>query len=270
MIDRNGIMLLIRLAAIALTVSGVSPALSQEPDGHVARLDVELAKDDYSALGDILFNPKSAEEARASLDWLGEHFKRGESPFIAFAYARLLMGFANEMPAEQAEGLKGTALAAMLYASSASLVEALQCADGTARSDRAQQFSAHLANSGLLDLDEKVREQAAWIAVTIEQQTWSARRMRNDARFLCANGMAAMTAGIQAGQAQERAPREGEVGRQIAVTPPANFVYERRADEEWWEDAEKLRAQLPALLAMLARVEGVPGSAEMQEQLSGE
>lgn len=230
---------------------------------HVARLEQAAGLPDQKSFADILFNPASDLELRTNLDWLGARFQRGDSAFIAYAYSRTLVGAASRVPADQANELKGTALAALLYASSASMVEGLQCADGTARSNRMEQFASQLSVSGLRQLDEPTRRKAAFIAVRIEQNTWPARRNRNDARFQCANGMAAMSAGLAAGQTKERARKPGEIGRQISVTVPPDFVYERRADEDWWADAENARTQLTAFVAKLAEIDRIPSEADM-------
>jgi len=89
-------------------------------------------------------------------------------------------------------------------------------------------------------------------------------RTRDDARFQCANGIAAINAGIAAGQTRELAPEQGEIGRQVVVTPPPDFVYERRIDTDWWGEAESIRAQLPALVAALAGVDSIPTSEQLR------
>lgn len=270
----RGVLGVVGLLSLLLANAAFAQPTAQSPAvlPHSARLDEAANNPDNRVLADLLFSPADADEARASLDWLGGRFQRGDSALIAFLYARMLASFANTgpVPADQANELKSTALAAFLYASAASMVDGLQCADGTARANRTEQFAAQLSTSGLMQLDEAARRKAAWVAVMIEQKTWPARRTRNDARFQCALGMAAMSAGLAAGQAKERAPGPGEIGRQVSVTPPADFVYQRRPDSQWWQEAEKVRAQLPAVTAKLAAIERIPTDEEMDLLLSAE
>ena len=230
---------------------------------HVASLDGAMAKADYNAIMELALQPKSAPEAMASLDWLGDRFKSGSSIAIAFTYSRLLAGLAAQLPEGQRDQLRGTALAAAIYAAAASAIEDRQCADRTARGTRIQQLSAQIASSGLLELDDPTRRLAAAIALDIERKTWEKRKTANEAAFLCMNGMSAMSAGISAGSVKEEASKPGQIGRQMSVKVPDDFVYERRPDSEWWPEAEKLREQLPQLVVSLARVDRLPTEAEL-------
>lgn len=270
----GGCMRLLGLCAVAWFALLPGPALLAQtaaPTGaHAERLEAAAREPDYKNLATLLFNPGSAEETGANLDWLGVRFFRGDSAFFAWAYSRTLVGVADHMPSAQAVELRSTALAALLNASAVSLVDGQQCADGSARTNRMEQFSGQLRSSGLMQLDETSRRKAAFVALMIEQKTWPARRTRNDTRFLCANGMAAMSAGIAAGRTSERAARPGEFGKQVSVSPPPDFVYERRADTEWWSEADKVRGELPALIARLAAIDHVATPDEMDKMLPRE
>lgn len=219
-------------------------------------LDAMLARADYRAIGaeiDTLDNPI---DASATLDWLGARFREGNSAYLSWQYSNLLAAFGQS---PEYRGLKGTALATMLYTIAASMVEARQCADGTAHADRAQTFMMMLGQSDLAALPVEERQLAARLALMVERITWDRRKLMNDAEFLCANGMAAISAGIEAGSAQEVEPAEGQFGRQVMVSPPEDFVHERRENDEWWPEAEKLRAQLPQFVAQLAGLEAQNG-----------
>lgn len=230
------------------------------------KLDAWLAQDDYRAIGDEIQALSDPDEAMATLDWLGEEFMQGESAFIAWQYSQLLNAFAS---GPNGEGLKGTALAAMLYTIAASSIEARQCADRTAWSDRAQTFTGQLLNGDLLDQPEDVRRKAVQIALAVEKLTWDRRKQMNDAEFLCMNGMNAMMAGLAGGSTREEEPAEGRIGRQIRVSPPDEFVYERRENADWWPEAEALRVQLPGALVALAGLAS-RDSAESEERAPGE
>lgn len=255
------------LLYVGLMVACTQPLLAQpnfSREAHIARLDEAAGEPSRNKLAELVFKPQSSEEGMANLDWLGARFIRGDSAFFAYAYARVLVGVASELPADKANDLNGTALAAMIYAVAASHVDGLQCADITGRGNRAEQFVSELRRSGLLDLvDEPTRRKAAYIANAVEQKSWLARRTNNDATFQCWNGMAAIKAGIQAGLVTESAPEPGKFGRQVKVSPPAGFVYERRDDADWWVDAEKARSQLPLLMAKLAGIDQIPSGSEI-------
>lgn len=235
-----------------------NPATAFDRVAHFALLDSGLDQKDYRALQEALTNPQSALEVSANLDWLGIKFQQGESVFVAFNYAMILGEVAKTLPPEHASGIRGTALAAFLYATSVAQVEGQQCGDLTARSNRAEQFAGLLGQSDLLQLEEPARQQAALIALAVERKTWSRRRSLDDTRFLCANGMAAMMAGLSAGAAREEKPQVGQIGRQIVVTPPTDFKYERLKDEAWWPKAEELRSRMPDTLKSYARIDAIP------------
>lgn len=265
-------MLLSFFAGLALS-QATAPIAPIAPDfdqvDHHRQLDAWLTADAYRAIAKVVLEPKSEIEARASLNWLGAAFKRGESPFIAWAYAKLLVGMANGVPDETALQMKGSALAAMLYASSAAQVESLQCADATARTDRTEQFVSQMRTSGLLDIDEGQRRLAALIALGVERRTWDRRKLSNDAKFLCANGMAAISAGIAAGNVTEESG-EGQIGRKIEVNPPGDFVYERRENADWWPEAEELRQDQSAVLAALAGIDRMPTREEVEALMAAQ
>jgi hypothetical protein len=225
---------------------------------HIAQLEGGLAQRDYKALQATLAKPSSANEVQVNLDWLGTKFQHGESVVVAFNYARLLSEVARSLPTEQAQGIRGTALAAWLYATTVAQIEGQQCGDATARLNRTEQLARLLGQSDLLQLDEITRQQAALIALAIERKTWSQRRTLDDSRFLCANGMAAIAAGLRAGAAREEKPRPGQFGRQIVVTPPVDFKYTRLDNQAWWPKAEELRSKLPDALKVYAKIDTIP------------
>lgn len=225
---------------------------------HFAMLETLLGAKDYGAIKAQFSKAGSAAEYFANLDWLGAKFKQGESTFIALNYSMMLSAVADNQSPQEAEGLRGTALAALLYAISVGSIEGQQCDDQTARLNRAEQYMGLLGESKLLEIQETSRQQAAYIALMIEQSTWPRRKAMDDTRFLCANGMAAMMAGLKDGQTAEQPAQAGQTGRQIAVTPPADFVSARRKDAEWWADAEKMRQRLRETVMGLAQIKTIP------------
>jgi len=222
----------------------------------IAAADRLLQDRDYEVLSGRLTNPGLL--GRTYLDWLGAKFMSGESAFVAYFYAIYLQDVASQLPPEQAENIRGTALAALLYAIVVSDVDAQQCADRSARADRATKFAITLSQSGLLELADPVRESAALIALAFEERSWTLRQEIDDTGFLCQNGMAAITAGLAAGNYDEREPVPGEIGRQIGVTPPEDFVYERLDPEIWLPVAQARRENLPETIKALARVDRIP------------
>lgn len=243
-----------------------SPALPVPPVfdqvQHVAALDAAFEKRDYNQIVKTALEPKSPTEAGASLDWLGAKFQQGTSPAIALTYSRLLNAVAKSQLGTGGDDLRGTALAALIYAAASSSIEDRQCADRTAWGNRFTQMAPFIRQGGFLDLDEKTRRFAAEIALLIEKTTWDRRKVNDDAAFLCMNGMRAITAGLSAGSVREEMPTPGQIGRQMKVTVPNEFKYERRPDAEWWPEAEALRAQLPQLVIQLAAVDRLPTADE--------
>ncbi|WOE74590.1 hypothetical protein [Alterisphingorhabdus coralli] len=222
---------------------------------HYALLNQLKDKAEYLKIGEIIDKPSSQDEANANLDWLGIQFKTGASSYFSFQYSRLLSAYADAIPGNQGDQLRGTALAAMLHAIIASQAEAQQCADRTARADRPMRFMQMLNTMGLLEQNEEVRKMAGFIAFNMEQRTWDVRKQINDASFLCMNGMAAMSAGLTNSEPREVETPEGQIGRTFTVQPPADFVYERLPNEEWWPKAEELRAKNGAALKSLLNVD---------------
>lgn len=256
----------ILFAAALAQATTATPAGPQQIDQaqHIAALDASLAKADYAAISEMAVKPTSAQQAVTTLDWLGQQFQRGASPMIALTYARLLAAVAKSSPGSAGDNLRGTALAAMIYAAAASAIEDHQCTDRTAWGNRLQQMTPLIQQSGLLALDDSTRRFAAAIALRIEKSTWETRKQADDAAFLCMNGMAAMTAGIANGSVKEIKPREGQIGRQMSVKVPDSFKYDRRPDAEWWAEAEAQRIQLPSLVLGLANVDRLPTPEEIQ------
>lgn len=237
--------------AVAPSASAAAPKERQEV---WAKLDGLLAKQDYRAVSAHIEALQSQPEAMATLDWLGAQFMQGPSAMIAYTYAKLLGEFANGTEGETARQLRGTVLAAGLYALLAADIDGQQCADLTARANRAEQFAGILGRSNLREYDEETRRNAVLIAMGLENRGWERRKQMDDTRFLCANGMAAMMAGLRAGQAREVEPREGQIGRQVSVKVPEDFKYERRANADWWPEAEKRRAAAAGSLYQLMGV----------------
>lgn len=258
--------MMILFAAALAQAAPAQPATAPQFDHaeHVAHLDAALANADYNAISKAALEPTSALQARASLDWLGMQFNRGASPMIALTYARVLAAVAQAAPGSSGDGFRGTALAAMIYATASSAVEDRQCADRTAWGNRLQQMAPLVQQSGLLGLDERTRRLAAAIALHVEKSTWQTRKQADDAAFLCMNGMAAMTAAIATGSVKEVEPREGQIGRQMSVKVPDASKYERRPNSDWWPEAETLRAQLPTLVLKLADVDRLPTADELR------
>lgn len=250
-------------AALFLAQSAALPAPSVfDQAQHVAALEAAFEKRDYNQIVKTALEPESPAEAGASLDWLGAKFQQGASPAIALTYSRLLNAIAAREPGNGGDGLRGTALAALIYAAASSSIEDRQCADKTAWGNRLTQIAPLIQQSGFLNLDEKTRRFAAAIALRMETITWDRRKVSDDAAFLCMNGMRAITAGLAAGSVREEAPAPGQFGRQVKVTVPDEFKYERRPDAEWWPEAEALRARLPQLVLQLAAVDRLPTADE--------
>ncbi len=249
---------------LAQSANGLPIPPTFDKSQHVAELEAALVKQDYNQIAEVALAPKSAPEARASLDWLGTQFNQGASSMVALTYSRLLVAIASGQPGASGDGFRGTALAALIYAAASSSIEDRQCADGTAWGNRLLQMKPLVRQRGLLDLNEKTRRLAAAIALHVEKATWDRRKNNDDTPFLCMNGMRALSAGIATGAVREVEPAEGQIGRQMKVKVPDSFKYERRANAEWWPEAEALRARLPQLVFQLAEVDRLPTADELR------
>lgn len=234
---------------------------------RAAQLEAMYDEGDYAALNLALFEPASESDLMTGLDWLGMKYRTDGSSYISLVYGRLLEAIAELVPADNAEQLRGTALAALVQAALTAQIDSQQCADATARSTRAEQVFAEISNSPLLEMDREMRRNAAFIVMLNEDITWTARQSLDQGEVLCAGGMLGMIAGLAGGTVREREAREGEIGRQIEVTPPDDFVFGRRPQAEWVVDAERLRQSREALVQVLLFIDSVPSMEEMGERL---
>jgi hypothetical protein len=236
-----------------------------QPEGsHAERLEEIYGERDYRALGEALFQPASEADLVTGLDWLGMKYRTDGSSFISQSYAMMLDGFAQGFPPEQAQQFRGTALAALVQAYIVARIDGQQCEDITARAVKAEQLISTVAGSPLLQADEPTRRLAAFMVMANEEITWPHRQQLDQASYLCAGGMSAMIAGMAGGQMRERTPREGEIGRQIEVIPPAGLAYPRRDNADWLADAEALRQSREDIVAQVLRIDSVPTMEEMR------
>lgn len=235
-----------------------------QPQGsHAERLEEIYDEQDYRALGEALFQPASEADLVTGLDWLGMKYRTDGSSFISQAYALMLENVAQGFPPEQAQQLRGTALAALVQAYIVARIDGQQCEDLSARAVKADQLISTLMASPLLQADEPTRRLAAFMVMVNEDITWERRQQLDQARYLCAGGLMGMIAGMAGGEMRERAPREGEIGRQIEVIPPAGLAYGRRDAADWLADAEALRQSREDIVVQVLRIESVPSMEEM-------
>lgn len=237
--------------------------IPQAAGAHAERLEELYDQRDYRTLSDALFDPQSQEELTTGLDWLGMKYRTDGSSFISFSYSRLLEAVAGMLPPDQAEQFRGTALAALVQSLVVARIDAQQCDDATARGVRSDQLLAALASSPLRQMEENVRRNAAFIVTFNEEMTWTERQVLDQSQDLCTGGMLGMIAGMTGGTMQEREAREGEIGRQIEITPPDGFAYGRRPAAEWLADAERVRQTREAMLLALLDIDSVPTMEEV-------
>ena len=234
---------------------------------HAERLEAMYDEGDYAALNFALFEPATEADLTTGLDWLGMKYRTDGSTYISLSYSRLLEGVAELVPPETGDQFRGTALAALVQAVLAARIDGQQCSDATARAVRADHLIATVGYSPLLELDEEMRRNAAFIVMLNEEVTWTARQSLDQSEVLCTGGMLGMMAGMAGGTMREREAREGEIGRQIEVTPPEGFEYGRRPEAEWVADAERIRQSREAMLLVLLGIDSVPSMEEMDQMM---
>lgn len=235
----------------SLLLAAATPAFSVEDKS--AQLDTLATRQDYTALTAQITGINSAEEFHAVLDWLGQEWQGGSSVLIAFHYAGLLQQTARQLPGDEGEQLRGSALSVLLYAAAVSMVDGKQCGDASAPENRFQQAVEFIRAGQLNTLSPELREQAARIAVTMEQRTWAKRSAAGDAKILCTGGMQEISHNLAAGApVREVEAKEGQIGRQMVIENDGKYVPTVIPAEQWLPKAEVARADVPSIVRTLA------------------
>lgn len=229
-------------------------ATAQSPSGHVAKLDAALAAQDYKRLSDIMLAPAQApQDSVAALDWAKDRWLAGSSAAVPFVYSRLLWSMAGGSTDPRADGLKQTAVAALLYVIGTTAIDGTRCGDRSAPADRRLRIMS--AGRDVLafgaQMSPNAREQAVFVATAIERKTAAVRSTQGDAQFLCRYGIEETTHNLRNGTAKARAPKPGEFGRQVELTGDGKYVPSVRPEAIWRPEAEKARATLSTELTAL-------------------
>lgn len=259
------LLLIAPMAAAQETLQPVTP-MPNATGEYAEVLDTLYEAGEWRALSTALLEPASQQEAMTSLDWLGAKYQTVGGAYIAHAYSNVLQLFAQQMPAAEAADTRGTALAAMAQAVLMARSDAYQCSDTTALGVKALELAEILAVSPLLDLPEQERRKAGFLVLSFEPRTWPARQQFDETGYLCTGGMSAMIAGMMSGTRRET-QREGGIGRQIEVTPPADFSYGRRENSEWVQQAESVRAANEQMVLQLLNIDSVLTLEEIAEMM---
>lgn len=235
----------------SLLLAAATPAFSA--DEKRAQLDAVAASEDYSALTAQITGIRSGDEFHTVLDWLGAKWLDGSSVLIAFHYAGLLQQAARQLPGDEGEQLRGSALAVLLYAAAVSMVDGKQCSDASAPERRFQQ-AVEFIRAGQLDgINPELKAQAAQAAVAIEQRTWVKRSRAGDAKILCTGGMQEIAHNLKAGSpVREVEAKEGQIGRQRVVESDGKYVPGIIPAEQWLQKAEPVRGEVSAIVNALA------------------
>lgn len=239
--------------------AAAAAAAAPAPADHVAKLDAALAAQDYKRLSDVMLDrAQSPRDSVAALDWAKMRWMAGSSAAVPFVYSRLLWSMAEGSADPRANGLKQTAVAALLYVIGTTGIDGTRCGDRTAPADRRLRIIS--AGRDLLaygvQLPPNEREQAIYVATAIEQRTAAVRDQQGDAQFLCRYGMEETTHNLRYGTARERAPKPGELGRQVELSGDGKYVPSLRLEAEWRPEAQKARATLMADLSGLLGLAG--------------
>ena len=233
---------------------GAAAATGQSPADHVAKLDAALVAQDYKQLSDqYLDRTQSPQDSIAALDWAKKRWTAGSSAAVPFVYSRLLWSMVDGSSDPRANGLKQTAVAALLYVIGTTGIDGARCGDPSAPADRRLRIVSMgrdlIAYGAKLPPNE--REQAVFVATAIEQRTAAVRDRQGDAQFLCRYGMEEITHNLRHGPAKERSAKPGELGRQIELTGDGKYVPSIRPEAIWRPEAEKARSTLLADLTAL-------------------
>lgn len=238
---------------VGLLVAGAVPSVPFDRAAHQAALNEMIEKRDYKVFSERVFAPRSAEEARSTLDWMKEQWFAGNSSIVPMFYANLLWRISEKFPADVQAGTRGTAAAAILYTYGVTFIDGARCGDQTAPAHRRDQLATFIPGfwSAIKTYPLEQRHQMVEIAVRMESRTATVRDSRGDVEFLCVNGMEEMTYNLKHGRVEERTQGPGEIGRQMAVIGDGSYRPSLRDEKVWRPIAAKAREDLPVMLLQL-------------------
>lgn len=238
-------LILISPAAAPAQLPAPAPALPSD-----AELDALAAARNWNALGAALSQPTNPELARA-MNWLGTRLDAGGGLMLGILYARDLwsVGLSQHID-DPAKDMRLTAGVITLYTYQLIVIDGAICADRTAPGHRIEQLFTGRAAT-LAFLKKQPPELKARIvdgALALEQKTATLRREDD---LICRDGMDQMKAGLERGQQHDVATPPGQIGRTVAVEPPADWSPKFVAPEIYKPMQDRARAGMKATLLKL-------------------
>jgi hypothetical protein len=235
------------LCAAAAQTQPPAPVASLPSD---AELDALVAARNWNALGTALSQPSNPEFAR-KLSWLSSRLEAGGGLMLGILYARDLWGAGQALHVDDpAKDMRLSAGLISLYTYELIVIDGAKCEDRTAPAHRVDQlFMSRAATLAFLkkqspELKAKIVDRA----LALEAGT---AKLRQDDDLICRDGMDQMKAGLERGQQHDVATPPGQIGRTVAVEPPADWVPKFVAPDVYKPLQDTTRAGMKAHLLKL-------------------
>jgi hypothetical protein len=238
---------LILLSPVAAPAQQPAPAPALPSD---AELDALAAARNWNALGLALSQPTNPELARA-MNWLGTRLDAGGGLMLGIVYARDLWGVGlSQQVDDPAKDMRLTAGVITLYTYQLIVIDGAKCADRTAPGHRIEQlFSGRGATLAFLKKQPpEIKARIVDGALALEKKT---APLRQEDDLICRDGLEQMKAGLERGQQHDVATPPGQIGRTVAVAPPADWVPKFVAPEIYKPLQDNARAGMKASLLTL-------------------
>jgi len=253
--------LMILLTVFALVLCSpsaqVNAAESQPPVAASADLpsdqdlDALLLAKKWNELASALARAKSSESVVRMMDWLQSRLGAGGGSLLGFIYAKDLwdLGEAQKID-DPNKDLRVTAGLITLYTYELIAIDGAKCADHSAPSHRVDQLLMNNAPAlaYLKAQPPEIKAKVVDLAIAMEKKTAPLRKLDD---LLCRGGLEEMQAGIAAGKTREVPTPPGQVGKTVAVEPPADFAPRLLTPQSYLPDQERARANMKATLLKL-------------------
>ena len=233
--------------AYAQTPATGAPAAGLPSD---ADLDALLAARNWNGLGTALSSSGSTSEFARKLNWLKTKIDNGGGFFLALHFARGFWIDDSELKIDPAKDPRVTAGLYTLYAIELVAIDGAKCEDRSAPDNRVSQLlTAQAATLAFLKQQKPyLKAKIVDTAIALERQT---APLRKDDDLVCRNGMEEMRASLERGTQQEMPKAPGDVGKRIAVAPPADWTPKLVSPAVYRPMQDKARADMRGNLLSL-------------------
>lgn len=231
-----------------------TPGFAFPPDR--ADLDKALDSHNYTALSLQEKSLKTENDVLLWMNWLRFRLTTGGGYLVAKMYTLALWNLGTSMERvgrPEASSLKTSALGQAFYALSLTIVDAAQCEDTTAPTNRQNETLAQMRPIFAFGQTQTVLALLALDAATRNEKLIAPVRENDDA--LCRGGMAemhaAMTAMGKSGKTPEARTVPGIYGKVIDVQAPNSYQPKFLAESVWHPRREEARKSLNEMLIRL-------------------